>query len=125
MAQYTVYENPSRASRKTFPFLLDIQADLLSDLRTTVVIPLCPAAAISDDIITKLCPVDRLRRSGDGHTNAIEYAFLRRLERSRRKIRVRCIDNQSCKFPGESHAASVLRFKSRTAALAYNTLDPH
>lgn len=25
MAQFTVYENPSRASRKTFPFLLDIQ----------------------------------------------------------------------------------------------------
>ncbi len=61
MVQFTVYENPSRASRKTFPFLLDIQADLLSDLRTTVVIPLCPAAAISDDIITKLCPVVEIR----------------------------------------------------------------
>jgi toxin CcdB len=57
MAQFTVYENPNRASRKTFPFLLDIQADLLSDLRTTIVIPLCAAAVISDDIITKLCPV--------------------------------------------------------------------
>ena len=62
MAQFTVYENPNRASRKTFPFLLDIQADLLSDLRTTIVLPLCPAAMISDDIITKLCPVVEIQR---------------------------------------------------------------
>lgn len=57
MAQFEVYENPNRASRKTFPFLLDIQSDLFSDLRTTVVIPLCPVAAVGDDAITKLCPV--------------------------------------------------------------------
>ncbi len=57
MAQFEVYENPNRASRKTYPFLLDIQSDLLSDLRTTVVIPLCPVAAVGGDVITKLCPV--------------------------------------------------------------------
>ena len=57
MAQFAVYENPNRASRKTYPFLLDIQSDLLSDLRTTVVIPLCPVAAVGDDAITKLCPI--------------------------------------------------------------------
>lgn len=57
MAQFEVYENPNRASRKTYPFLLDIQSDLLSDLRTTVVIPLCPVGAVGGDAITKLCPV--------------------------------------------------------------------
>ena len=57
MAQFAVYENPNRASRKIYPFLLDVQSDLLSDLRTTVVIPLCPVAAIGGDAITKLCPV--------------------------------------------------------------------
>jgi toxin CcdB len=57
MAQFEVYENPNRASRKTFPFLLDIQSDLLSELRTTVVIPLCPVAEVGHDAITKLCPV--------------------------------------------------------------------
>ena len=57
MAQFEVHENPNRASRKTYPFLLDIQADLLSDLRTTVVIPLCPVTAVGGDAITKLCPV--------------------------------------------------------------------
>ena len=48
MAQCAVDENPNRASRKTYPFLLDIQADLLSDLRTTVVIPLCPVAVVGE-----------------------------------------------------------------------------
>lgn len=57
MAQFEVYENPNRASRKTYPFLLDIQSDLLSDLRTTVVIPLSPVAAVGDAAIAKLCPV--------------------------------------------------------------------
>lgn len=57
MAQFEVFENPNRASRKIYPFLLDIQSDLLSDLRTTVVIPLCPMAAVGGDVITKLCPV--------------------------------------------------------------------
>lgn len=57
MAQFEVYENPNRASRKTYPFLIDIQADLLRDLRTTVVIPLCPMATVGGDAITKLCPV--------------------------------------------------------------------
>ena len=37
--------------------MLDIQSDLLSDLRTTVVIPLCPVAAVGGDAITKLCPI--------------------------------------------------------------------
>ena len=57
MAQFAVYENPNRASLKIYPFLLDVQSDLLSDLRTTVVIPLCPVAAVGGDAITKLCPV--------------------------------------------------------------------
>lgn len=57
MAQFEVYENPNRASRKTYPYLLDIQSNLLSDLRTTVVIPLCPVTTIGGDAITKLCPV--------------------------------------------------------------------
>ena len=41
MAQFKAYENPNKATRKTYPYLLDIQSNLLDDLRTTVVIPLC------------------------------------------------------------------------------------
>jgi len=46
MAQFDVYENPNTASRKTIPFLLDVQTDLLDSLATRVVVPLATVAAI-------------------------------------------------------------------------------
>lgn len=57
MAQFTVYENSNNATKKIYPYLLDIQANLLDALRTTVVIPLCPASLVSGAAISKLCPV--------------------------------------------------------------------
>ena len=59
MAQFHVYENPSKASRKAYPYFLDIQSDLLDDLRTTVVIPLCPFSQAAKVAITRLTPVVR------------------------------------------------------------------
>jgi toxin CcdB len=56
MAQFRVYKNPNKASRKTYPYLLDIQSSLLNELRTTVVIPLCPASLAAEAAIAKLCP---------------------------------------------------------------------
>ena len=56
MAQFTAYENPNTATNKTYPYLLDIQSDLLDDLRTTVVIPLCATNLVGKAAITKLCP---------------------------------------------------------------------
>ena len=40
MAQFDVYLNPSAATRKLIPYLLDVQADLLDTLATRVVVPL-------------------------------------------------------------------------------------
>ena len=40
MAQCCVYRNPSRQTRARVPYLLDVQADLLSALATRVVVPL-------------------------------------------------------------------------------------
>ncbi|HET7570846.1 MAG TPA: CcdB family protein [Gammaproteobacteria bacterium] len=40
MAQFIVYKNNNSRTRKTRPFLLDIQSDLLSDLQTRLVVPL-------------------------------------------------------------------------------------
>lgn len=57
MAQFRVYQNPNPASRKTYPYLLDIQSNLLDELRTTVVVPLCPASVAGKAAITKLCPI--------------------------------------------------------------------
>ena len=57
MAQFTVYANPNRSTRATYPYLLDIQSDLLDDLRTTVVIPLSPLRLAGKAAISRLCPV--------------------------------------------------------------------
>lgn len=57
MAQFTAYENPNKATKKTYPYLLDIQSNLLDDLRTTIVIPLCTTNLVGKAAITKLCPI--------------------------------------------------------------------
>jgi len=61
MAQFKVYENPNKTSRKTYPYILDIQSNLLDDLRTTVVIPLCATNLAGKAAITKLCPIFEIK----------------------------------------------------------------
>jgi len=41
MAQFDVYQNTNSESNQLFPYLLNIQHDLLSTLKTRVVVPLC------------------------------------------------------------------------------------
>lgn len=45
MAQFDVYTNPNPATKRAIPYLLDVQADLLSDLATRVVVPLYATTA--------------------------------------------------------------------------------
>ncbi|CBL46698.1 CcdB-like toxin protein [gamma proteobacterium HdN1] len=56
MVQFSVYQNTNPSSKKAFPFLVDIQSNLLDDLRTTVVIPLAPLSTV-DKPISRLCPI--------------------------------------------------------------------
>lgn len=57
MSQFHAHNNPNKASRKAYPYLLDIQSNLLHELRTTVVVPLSPASLASEAAITRLNPV--------------------------------------------------------------------
>ena len=57
MTQFVVYENTNRTKKKAYPYLLDIQSNLLNELRTTVVIPLCPKSIMGGTVISKLCPI--------------------------------------------------------------------
>jgi toxin CcdB len=57
MAQFIAYENPNPRSKKAYPYLLDIQSNLLDELRTVIVIPLSPVELAGKAAITKLCPV--------------------------------------------------------------------
>lgn len=46
MAQFDVYENQNPETKATIPYLLDVQADLLDNLSTRVVVPLVTTAAM-------------------------------------------------------------------------------
>jgi len=56
MSQFYAYKNPNPATRAQYPYLLDIQSDLLSELRTTVVIPLTPSKLAAPMSLTRLNP---------------------------------------------------------------------
>ncbi len=57
MAQFTVYRNKSARTKATFPFLVDVQSDLLEDLQTRVVIPLSKAGALTKKPVSHLTPI--------------------------------------------------------------------
>jgi toxin CcdB len=61
MTQFFAYKNPNPASRKQYPYLLDIQSDLLSELRTTVVIPLVSQDLASGMTISRLNPEVKIK----------------------------------------------------------------
>jgi toxin CcdB len=56
MAQFDVYQNPSRASRKHYPYLLDIQSSYISDIATRIVIPLGYASSFGKEAMKILTP---------------------------------------------------------------------
>jgi len=57
MAQYHIYENLSPNSRKIYPYLIDVQATILSDLETRIVIPLANKEKFGNGIIKNLNPI--------------------------------------------------------------------
>ena len=56
MSQFTVHENINEQSNNIYPYLLDVQNDLLEGLNTRVVIPMCPSSAIGKNPINNLSP---------------------------------------------------------------------
>lgn len=56
MAQFDVYPNPSKASKAHYPYLVDIQSSLLSDLATRIVIPLGKGSAFGGETMQGLTP---------------------------------------------------------------------
>lgn len=56
--QFDVFENPRS---RTYPLLLDLQADLLKDLASCVVAPLSPVDKLRAKPLTRLNPVVSIR----------------------------------------------------------------
>ena len=59
MSQFSVYVNPNTDTAGAFPYLVDVQNQLLANLSTRIVIPLANSSA--DDAITNLCPVIKIK----------------------------------------------------------------
>lgn len=57
MSQFTVYQNKNKATQAAYPFLLNIQNDLLASMQTYVVVPLTPIKTMAHQPICKLTPV--------------------------------------------------------------------
>ena len=60
MAQFDVYRNPRRSG---FPLLLDVQADLLADLATRVVVPMAPKKTWEVARLSRLNPTVVFQRT--------------------------------------------------------------
>jgi len=56
MAQFDVYPNPSKKSRKYYPYLVDIQSPYISEIATRIVLPLGYASYFKNEAMTKLTP---------------------------------------------------------------------
>jgi toxin CcdB len=57
MPQFAVYRNENLGSCEDFPFLVDVQADLLEELGTRVVVPLAKSEALIDFPTQYLTPL--------------------------------------------------------------------
>jgi toxin CcdB len=57
MPRFAVYRNENPGSCEQCPFLVDVQAELLDDLGTRVVIPLAQAVELADFPMLYLVPV--------------------------------------------------------------------
>lgn len=56
MTQFAVYRNPNPESSAAYPLLLDVQTDLLAELATRVVVPLCRPALMKGQLLSTLTP---------------------------------------------------------------------
>ena len=56
MPQFAVHRNKNPHSKATFPFLIDVQSDLLDELNTRVVIPLTRTAGLARKPLSHLTP---------------------------------------------------------------------
>jgi toxin CcdB len=57
MPQFSVYKNQDKRSRNAYPYFVDVQNSLLSDLNTRLVIPFAKPSSLNNTEAERLCPV--------------------------------------------------------------------
>lgn len=56
MAQFDIYKNPNARTKKQFPYLVDIQNEVIADLDTRIVMPLGKASLFANEYMDRLTP---------------------------------------------------------------------
>ena len=56
MAQFDVYDNPSKATRKAYPYILELQNDVIAEIATRIVVPLADIRYMSYEEFKGLTP---------------------------------------------------------------------
>ena len=56
MAQFDVYDNTSKATRKAYPYILELQNDVISEIATRIVVPLADNRYMSNEEFKRLTP---------------------------------------------------------------------
>ena len=56
MAQFDGYENPSTTSKKAYPFILEIQCNLIDTIATRIVVPLALYSKFKNEEMKGLTP---------------------------------------------------------------------
>lgn len=59
--QYDVYPNPSPRMRDVYPYVLEVQSDLLKALATRMVVPLALTSLPSSSLPRRLCPLMQVK----------------------------------------------------------------
>ena len=57
MSQFTLYKNEDNSSNEIYPYFIDVQSPLLSDLNSRLVIPLSTHSTLNNTDAKRLCPV--------------------------------------------------------------------
>jgi len=60
--QFDVYDNPSARMRDQYPFVVDVQSNLLSSLATRMVMPLAVTSLAASELPSRLSPMVTVRR---------------------------------------------------------------
>ncbi|MDQ3566246.1 MAG: CcdB family protein [Pseudomonadota bacterium] len=60
MPQFMLHRNKNPDTKARIPYLIDVQSNLLGDLGTRVVIPVCSSGALKGKVLTTLTPTFEL-----------------------------------------------------------------
>ncbi len=88
--RFDVFDNENPLTRKRFPYLLDLQSDLLDGLDTTVVAPLGKPAVVAGKLARTLTPILHI----DGADYAMFTPELAALPKARLKRHVANLQTQ-------------------------------